>query len=60
MLAERTPRNVFNSRSVGRYLGKHKDRLVGGRVLRCEDDPSGVKRYRIEVPGASAEIEPPF
>ncbi|WP_413717971.1 hypothetical protein [Silicimonas sp. MF1-12-2] len=59
-LAERTQRHVFNTRSVGRYLGKHKDRLVSGRVLRCEDDPSGVKRYRLEFPGAPPPIEPPF
>lgn len=59
-LAERTSRHVFNTRSVGRYLGRHKDRLVGGRVLRCEDDPSGVKRYRLEIPGKRSGIDPPF
>ncbi len=59
-LAERTPKHIFNTRSVGRYLAKHKDRLVGGRVLRCEDDPSGVKRYRLETPGAPPPIDMPF
>lgn len=59
-LAERTYKQVFNTRSVGRYLSKHKDRLVGGRVLRCEDDPSGVKRYRLETPGAPPAIDTPF
>lgn len=33
-LAERTYKQVFNTRSVGRYLAKHKDRHVGGRVQR--------------------------
>lgn len=59
-LAERTPKHVFNTRSVGRYLARHKDRLVGGRRLRCEDDPSGVKRYRLETPGAPPAIDAPF
>jgi hypothetical protein len=59
-LAERTPKHVFNTRSVGRYLARHKDRLITGRVLRCEDDPSGVKRYRLETPGAPPAIDAPF
>jgi hypothetical protein len=59
-LTERTYKQVFNTRSVGRYLAKHKDRHVGGRVLRCEDDPSGVKRYRLETPGAPPAIDAPF
>lgn len=60
-LAERTYKQVFNTRSVGRYLAKHKARPVGGRVLRCEDDPSsGVKRYRLETPGAPPAIDAPF
>lgn len=59
-LADQTPKRVFNSNSVGRYLGKHKDRLVGGRVLRCEDDPSGVKRYRLEIPSSKSTIDVPF
>jgi hypothetical protein len=59
-LAARTPKGVFNARSVGRYLAKHKDRLVGGRVLRCIDDPSGVKRYRVEVMGSASPQDTPF
>lgn len=47
-LAAKTRHGHFNARSVGRYLAKHKDRVVGGLVLRCEDDPSGSKRYRVE------------
>lgn len=59
-LAARTYKGTFNSRSVGRYLGKHKDRVVGGRVLRCVDDPSGVKRYRLETIGQPPSVEIPF
>jgi hypothetical protein len=59
-LAERTLKHVFNTRSVGRYLARHKDRLVGGRVLRCEDAASGVKRYRLETPSAPPPIHTPF
>ncbi|SMY07240.1 bifunctional DNA primase/polymerase [Flavimaricola marinus] len=59
-LAERTPKPVFNTRSVGRYLAKHKDRLVSGRKLLCIDDPSGVKRYRLETPGLPPAIDTPF
>lgn len=60
ILAERTPKGIFSATSIGRYLGRHKDRLVGGRVLRCIDDPSGVKRYRLEVPGAPPADDTPF
>lgn len=60
ILAERTPKGIFSATSIGRYLGRHKDRLVGGRVLRCIDDPSGVKRYRLEVPGAPPANDTPF
>lgn len=59
-LASRTYKGTFNTRSVGRYLGKHKDRVVGGRVLRCVDDPSGVKRYRLETVGQPPSGEVPF
>jgi hypothetical protein len=59
-LADRTYKGTFNTRSVGRYLGKHKDRVVSGRVLRCVDDPSGVKRYRLENVGRTPENEFPF
>lgn len=59
-LAERTPKGIFNPRSVGRYLARHKDRLVGGRVLRCVGDPSGVKRYRVEQPNSPPPVDNPF
>lgn len=59
-LAERTPKGIFNPRSVGRYLARHKDRLVGGRVLRCIDDPSGVKRYRVDTVNLAPPDEVPF
>ena len=51
-LIDRTGKQTFNARSIGRYLARHKDRLIGGRVLRCLDDPSGVKRYQVVVVGA--------
>jgi hypothetical protein len=48
-LVARTKYPAFNAKSVGHYLMKHKDQLVGGLALRCEDDPSsGTKRYRVE------------
>ena len=59
-LADRTKKGIFSATSIGRYLGKQKDRLVGGRVLRCIDDPSGVKRYRLEIPGAPPVEDMPF
>lgn len=59
-LAERTPKGTFNPRSVGRYLARHKDRLVGGRVLRCIDDSSGVKRYRVELANSPPPVDSPF
>lgn len=59
-LIDRTLKQTFNPRSIGRYLARHKDRLVGGRVLRCIDDPSGVKRYRLGDTESDRQIEPPF
>jgi hypothetical protein len=59
-LAARTYKGIFNTRSVGRHLGKHKDRVIGGRVLRCVDDPSGVKRYRLETIGQPPSVDIPF
>ena len=59
-LAALTYKGIFNTRSVGRYLGKHKDRVVSGQVLRCVDDPSGVKRYRLERVGKVPENDIPF
>ena len=47
-LINRTGRRDFNSRSVGRHLAKHVDRIVAGLVLRSRPDPSGTKRYWVE------------
>ena len=47
-LTSHTVRGIWNVRSVGRYLAKQKDRVADRRVLRADDDPSGVKRYRVE------------
>lgn len=60
-LAERTPKGHFNPRSVGRLLARHKDRVVAGRVLYCTDDPSGMKRYRVDEVGVTeAPDDTPF
>ena len=59
-LASRTAKGVFNARSVGRYLARHKDRVVGGRALKCVDDPTGVKRYRLVTPESRIFVELPF
>lgn len=44
----------FNARSVGRFLAKHVDRIVGGLVLLSESDGSGVKSYRVRDVSATA------
>ena len=44
----------FNARSVGRFLAKHVDRIVGGLVLLSETDGSGVKAYRVRDVSAAA------
>ncbi len=59
-LASRTFKGTFNTRSVGRYLSKQKDRVVGGRFLQCVDDPSGVNRYQLIYTQQEPDIEPPF
>lgn len=59
-LADRTPKGAFNAWSVGKYLARHKDRFVGGRVLRRIDDPSGVKRYRVELANSPPPVDSPF
>lgn len=59
-LIDRTLKQTFNARSIGRYLAGHKDRLVGGRVLRCIDDPSGVKRYRVSDSSGGEPQDSPF
>ncbi|MGH6763015.1 MAG: bifunctional DNA primase/polymerase [Phyllobacterium sp.] len=46
-LTANTRQPSFNARSVGRFLAKHIDRVVGGFALRAEADSSGIKRYRV-------------
>lgn len=38
---------TFNSKSIGRFLAKHVDRIAGGFVLTAEPDGSGAKRYQV-------------
>ena len=38
---------TFNSKSIGRFLAKHVDRIAGGYVLTAEPDGSGAKRYQV-------------
>jgi hypothetical protein len=46
-LTANTRQPSFNARSVGRFLAKHIDRVVGGLAMRAEADSSGIKRYRV-------------
>jgi hypothetical protein len=46
-LTANTRQPYFNARSVGRFLAKHLDRVVGGHALRADADSSGIKRYRV-------------
>lgn len=48
----------FNARSIGHFLVKHVDRIVGGMMLRASTDSSGIKRYRI-VKTRSRSEDPP-
>lgn len=59
-LISRSHKDQFNTRSIGRHLSKQKDRPAGGKVLRCLDSPSGVKRYRVETLGDASTTETPF
>lgn len=52
MLSEMTYGRSFNAKSIGRVLMRHKDRVVGGLVLRAIDDPSKAKRYMVEELGS--------
>lgn len=54
-LAANTRQPGFNARSVGRFLAKHIDRVVGGMALRAEADSSGIKRYRVVETGQRGE-----
>ncbi|WP_282027619.1 bifunctional DNA primase/polymerase [Ruegeria faecimaris] len=51
-LVAMTRNGQFNTKSIGRLLLKHKDRIVGGRVLRSYADSAGSKRYRVEFVGS--------
>lgn len=64
-LTANTRHNSFNARSVGRFLAKHIDRIVGGLVMQAETDASGIKRYRVIEVGrrtdtVSSATESPF
>jgi hypothetical protein len=48
----------FNSKSIGRFLGKHVDRIVGGYVLLSEPDGSGAKNYRVRDVSAKTQGKP--
>jgi hypothetical protein len=51
-LVAMTRNGQFNTKSIGRLLLKHKDRIVGGRVLCSYADSAGSKRYRVEFVGS--------
>ncbi len=48
-LTSMTRNGQFNTKSIGRLLRKHKDRIVNGRTLRSSPGPSGSLLYRVEV-----------
>lgn len=54
-LTANTRQPGFNARSVGRFLAKHIDRVVGGLALRAEADSSGIKRYHVVEAGQRDE-----
>jgi hypothetical protein len=54
-LTANTRQPGFNARSVGRFLAKHIDRVVGGLALRAEADSSGIKRYHVIEAGQRDE-----
>ena len=56
-LVAMTRNGQFNTKSIGRLLLKHKDRIVGGRVLRSYADSAGSKRYRVEFVGGHVPVE---
>ncbi|WP_413717015.1 hypothetical protein [Silicimonas sp. MF1-12-2] len=47
-LISRSLKDVFNPRSIGRYLGRRKDRVIGDRALRAQDNGAGVRLYWVE------------
>ncbi len=48
----------FNTKSIGRFLGKHVDRIVGGYVLLSEPDGSGAKKYQVRDVSAKTQGKP--
>ncbi len=56
-LIARTRYNVFNTRSVGKFLSTKIDQIAGGLMLRSEKDPSGVKRYWVQKVDNKAKPE---
>lgn len=48
-LASMTRNGQFNTKSIGRLLRKHIDRIVNGRALRKNSGPSGSLLYRVEI-----------
>lgn len=46
-LASNTRFPNFNQKSVGRFLGKHVDRVAGGLILYAQTDRSSIKHYRV-------------
>ncbi|WP_275788225.1 hypothetical protein [Pararhizobium gei] len=64
-LMAKTRYNVFNTRSIGKFLSTKIDQIAGGLMLRSENDPSGVKRYWVvnveqETKSEAGERELPF
>lgn len=58
-LTANTRQPGFNARSVGRFLAKHIDKVVGGLALRAEPDSSGIKRYHVVEAGPRDEATTP-
>lgn len=63
-LSSNTRRGDFNTRSVGRFLAKHIDRIADGLAMQAEAESSGIKRYRVvetgqhNNPGAPNDASP--
>lgn len=49
LLIEATGRPIWSSKSVGRFLKRHVDRVVSGLVIREVGSRGGVKRWRVEA-----------
>lgn len=48
-LASMSRNGQFNTKSIGRLLRKHIDRIVNGLALRKNSGPSGSLLYRVEI-----------